>query len=223
MATVSGAGDARELLESQLKAVRDSNTRARIAIDVLAGRFDAHGLSMTVVGGSAVALWDPLAHVSRDIDLVGVATERELDAVFCDELGFEREGRHWVDETLAIAVEVPAWTLEPDGAEAVLIDEILVISLEDLILDRVDQWHATGAFEASRQAGRLLAHELLDEERLERRAAAVGTTDALAAVRALAERGAHADSPLSHKVHELLDQQGIAAALAALSQQTSHP
>ncbi len=202
-------------LDRRLRDERDQNRRARIAAEEVLARFNARGIVLTVVGGSAVALWDPAAHVSRDIDLVGIASQADIDEVLHGEFEFAREGRHWFDEDLALAIEVPAWVLEPAGAVATVIGTVRVISLEDLILDRVEQWHGTGALEVALQAGRLLAHGLLDEERLAQRADAIGASAPLEALRLLASCD-EIDSPLSHEVHRLLGADGLLRVRARL-------
>lgn len=100
-----------------------------------------------LVGGTAVELHTG-AYRPTDIDLVGY-TKPGSDAILA-ELGFEREGRHWLltfadGETLAI--EVPGDRLDDYALEPpLLIDlapgQIAVISLNDLMMDRLLQ--ATG-------------------------------------------------------------------------------
>src|SRR5262245_9384475 len=102
------------------------------------------GLDLVVVGGTAVAAWDAQAEVTRDVDFVCAALTAHIDAALAL-LDFHREGRHWYHDELAVPIEVPATTLEPHGATAVEIDtrggrRLIVISLVDLILDRVEQW-----------------------------------------------------------------------------------
>jgi len=97
-----------------------------------------------LVGGTAVELHTG-AYRPTDIDLVGY-TKPGSDAILA-ELGFEREGRHWLftfadGETLAI--EVPGDRLADYALEApLLIDlapgQIAVISLNDLMMDRLLQ------------------------------------------------------------------------------------
>jgi hypothetical protein len=202
-------------LAKRLDGVSDPNTRARLALATILPRFAARGHELTVVGGSAIALWDPTAHVSHDIDLVGAVLPDELDDVLTGELGFERIGRHWLRRDLRLAVEVPAWVLEPLGAATASIDGIAVISLEDLVLDRVEGWHATGAFESWRQAARLLGHPLLDPGYLEQRSVSLGLADVLTVIRDMAAHdaaGSPVDPPLSHAVHSAFERGGLPAA-----------
>jgi hypothetical protein len=206
--------DAASELHARLAGLDDPNDRARHAAAVVLERFEARGVELTVVGGSAVALWDPHLHVSRDVDLVGAAAPSDAEAVMVRELGFRTEGRHWVHDELELAFEVPAWTLEPEGAAVAMVDGIRVISLEDLILDRVQQWHATGAYDSWRQAARLLAHPALDVRRLRSRANEFGATAPLTAVVELARRPGGSrpvDPPLSHAVHAALGRDDLAA------------
>ena len=211
--------DPADELRGRLSGVDDPNDRARRAAAVVLERFEARGLELTVVGGSAVALWDPHFHVSRDVDLVGGASPSEAEAVLARELGFHKEGRHWVHDELELAFEIPAWTLEPEGASVVVIDGVRVISLEDLILDRVEQWHATGGHEAWRQAARLLAHPALDVPRLRTRAADIGAAAPLTAVIELAARPhtRPVDPALSHAVHAALGRDDLAAVRRVLA------
>jgi hypothetical protein len=144
---------------------------AKVIQDALA----AAGLSMVVVGGSAVTAYDPDAYTSLDIDLVGPGLGVILDQVLCGELGFDRDGRHWYDEQLRITVERPASSLEPPGAEAVAVEvpgvgSIVVIAVEDLVCDRLASWAATGHYDSWAQAVRLARNDACDQERLEHRA-----------------------------------------------------
>lgn len=128
-----------------------------------------------LVGGTAVELHTG-AYRPTDIDLVGYAKPGS-DAIVA-ELGFEREGRHWLfrfadGETLAI--EVPGDRLGEYALEApLLVDlapgQIAVISLNDLMMDRLLQ--ATGGEPVTRdEAVRLAtaAYERIDWESLSAR------------------------------------------------------
>jgi hypothetical protein len=202
----------RRQLEAALAGASEVNERSAVAARCMLERFDARGVTMTVVGGSAVSIWDAGAHTSHDIDIVGAAWPDTIDSVLVTDLGFTRHGRHWFDEELGLVVEVPGWSLEPVGAAFDMVAGIRVIRLEDLILDRVNQWHATGSFEAWRQAARLLEHGALDDNYLALRARDVDVDDALESVRALGmhqRSGAEIDPPLSHDVHRALELNGL--------------
>ena len=77
-----------------------------------------------------------------DIDMVGPVDSR--DKVSLAELGFVRDGRHWVCGTDAdeIAIEVPSDTLfGEDPPELVEVEGVVVrvISVNDLMMDRLVQ------------------------------------------------------------------------------------
>lgn len=146
-----------------------------------------------LVGGTAVELHTG-AYRPTDIDLVGYL-KPDSGAILA-ELGFEREGRHWLltfadGETLAI--EVPGDRLDDYALEApLLIDlapgRLAVISLNDLMMDRLLQ--ATGGEPVTmEEAVRLAtaAYERIDWETLSTRAdtSAIGKTLAGAALPAV--------------------------------------
>jgi hypothetical protein len=166
----------RRRLVAELAGERDRSKRLLRAAKVIQDALAEAGLSMAVVGGSAVTAYDPDAYTSLDIDLVGPGLGASLDEVLRGELGFDHEGRHWFDEELAVTVERPGSSLEPPGAEAVAlqvpgIGDLVVISIEDLTCDRLGSWAATGHYGSWAQAVRLAENETTDQERLERRAA----------------------------------------------------
>lgn len=100
-----------------------------------------------VVGGLAVEL-HTYSYRPTDIDLVGYRTANHSQSL--TDLGFEREGRHWLysfDDGETAGVEVPSDRLDDFAVEPPLIvslnpGEVAVISLNDLMMDRLLQ--ATG-------------------------------------------------------------------------------
>jgi hypothetical protein len=165
----------RRRLISELTGEDDRSQRLLRAAKVIQDALAAAGLSMVVVGGSAVTAYDPDAYTSLDIDLVGAGLTARLDEVLRDELGLSHEGRHWFDEELGVAVERPGSSLEPPGARAVMLEvpgigDIIVISVEDLICDRLNSWAASGHYDSWAQAARLALNETTDQDRLRRRA-----------------------------------------------------
>jgi hypothetical protein len=175
-----------------LAELDDPNERAAEAAALIQGAMAARGTRLVVVGGSAIAVWIPDLHVSVDIDLVGVATPAGLDRGF-GELGFHRHhGRHWRHHTLPLAVEVPGTMLEPRGAAVARLvtpagRALEVISIEDLILDRLEQYLATGSEDVYRQAAALDRDDRVDHAYLTQRGETLGLADGLALVRQLRE------------------------------------
>lgn len=138
-----------------------------------------------LVGGTAVELHTG-SYRPTDIDLVGYS--RSGSRAMLLELGFVRDGRHWLftfgdGETLAI--EVPGDRLGDFAREAPLVVDLApgrlaVISLNDLMMDRLLQ--ATGGEsitmdEAVRLA--VAAYERIDWKALAARAGAVAQNGTL--------------------------------------------
>src|SRR5262245_24659565 len=87
-----------------IEAISDPNERAAEAAALVQEALNARGIRTVVVGGSAVAAWDPDLHVSADIDLVGAAVRSRFDDAFAD-LGLVRTvGRHWHHAALRLFV-----------------------------------------------------------------------------------------------------------------------
>jgi hypothetical protein len=175
----------RRRLVAELEGAVDRSQHLLRAAKVIQDALAEAGLQMTVVGGSAVTAYDPDAYTSLVIDLVGAGLAARLDEVLREQLGLNHEGRHWFDDELGVAVERPGSTLEPPGAEAVTLEvpgvgDVVVISIEDLVCDRLSSWAATGHYDSWAQAVRLAVNETTDEGRLHRRAPEIGLDQHLA-------------------------------------------
>lgn len=141
------------------------------------------GGEVIVVGGTALELHTLGGYSTQDLDLVCNAREdlvRLLDA-----WGFVRSGRHYHDERLDIAVEIPDSVL--NGALARTVEASMdgpvarVIGIEDLLLDRL-----RAAVHWASPSDRFWARVLLetrgneiDMEYTQTRAQADGTTELL--------------------------------------------
>jgi hypothetical protein len=153
--------------------------------------FEAIGMRVTLVGGSAIEVYAPGIFKSGDIDLViealsGTSRRSQLDPVFAS-LGFERSGRHWKRGDLFI--EVPSQSME-DPSELVRVGHfpLRIVSKEILLADRVvgfKHWRHTAygaqAIEMIAAFGTQLNASIL-KPRLEKE----GALDAFEALEALA-------------------------------------
>jgi hypothetical protein len=94
-----------------------------------------------LVGGAAVELYTLGAYTTGDLDLVGEVTPGLAGALKA--AGFERRGRHWIHEPAQIFIEFPGESLDADE-EALWMDfvgqRIRIISIEDLLVDRLGAW-----------------------------------------------------------------------------------
>ena len=102
---------------------------------------DNQGDAPVLVGGAAVELYTLGAYTTGDVDLVGSVTP-EVTRAF-EGAGFERHGRHWIHESAQVFIEFPGTALDPEE-EATWIElegqRVRIISVEDLLVDRLGAW-----------------------------------------------------------------------------------
>ena len=163
------------------------------------------GFRAIVIGGLAVEFWTYGEYATADIDLYlphGPAVDDLLA-----ELGFEKRGRHWVQEQHGLFVEAPA-SIPADGEE---VDEVtlptgaaaLVLAVEDVIVDRLHQFVAGGHSDVLEQAVALLAVEELDHPRLIERATQESLRTALIEVERISLRLGRGEAVPPWELHEI--------------------
>ena len=168
------------------------------------------GIHPVVVGGMAVYFWTAdEAFVTRDIDVLMAVPERLAAALA--QLGFEmsRDGRHWHLAGTDIFLEAPGADLDRDA----LVTEVTlqsgrtarILSRADILLDRLDEFQATGHLGVAQQVIVLLKNLSADQSAdLRARAAQRRVGHALDAMVALA---AEIDSgralPASDALHRI--------------------
>jgi hypothetical protein len=96
-----------------------------------------------VIGGCALSYYAREVYFTADIDLA-YADREALGAVLAD-LGFEREGRYWVQSGLNLAVEAPASNLAGEDAPREIVEmglglQCTILGIEDLLIDRLNAW-----------------------------------------------------------------------------------
>jgi hypothetical protein len=168
------------------------------------------GIHPVIVGGMAVYFWTASdAFLTYDIDLVMEVPE--LLGSKLAALGFAKtaDGRHWLLEGTEILLEAPSSRLD-DGA--LVVDVTLpsgrtakVLSRVDILIDRLDEFQATGHEVVGRQIlaliGGIPEEELAD---LEARAPTRRVTTILAAMRAMSQEiVAGRAIPSSDELHEI--------------------
>ena len=138
-----------------------------------------------LVGGAAVELLTGGAYVTGDLDFAGSVPPTVARSL--KQAGFTRKGRHWLHEKGRVFLEFPSAVLR-DGEKAVKRNfsgrTVLVVSPEDLIVDRLSAWlhwrsplDGVNAYLVYRSV-----HSGLDQERLKERAAAEKVQQALTSV-----------------------------------------
>ncbi len=134
-----------QLLE-RLKSIEDPVKRRAYFIGILSQEIkERGGLPPVIVGGMAVEIYTQGSYTTGDIDL---KAEKDLLEKILTEWNFIKSGRVWFNEELDIYLDWLGSNLD-EGDEAqkrintVIIDEgleIKVISIEDLIIDRLNAY-----------------------------------------------------------------------------------
>lgn len=158
-----------------------------------------------VIGGLAVEFWTHGAYATTDIDLYlphGPAVDDLLA-----ELGFRKEGRHWVLPDAQIFVEAPA-SFPAEEEEVVEVELrsgylVPVLSIEDVVIDRLHQFVSGGHSEVVEQGVALLAAMEIDYPRLIARAKNEGLGDALVELERIRQRVRRGERVPSHELQEI--------------------
>ena len=153
----------REELRRRVDALADEPDRMRrrlVALSALSARLAEEEIQPILVGGCALEVYTDGGYTTGDVDLALDASP-EVDAAFAD-LGFEKEGRFWVRESLDLVFEAPApGGLPGETAPRTVLDvdglPIVVLGVEDLLLDRLRAWVHWKSDEDRRWASRLVA------------------------------------------------------------------
>lgn len=170
-------------LIAQLKKASEEKDKAlrgvRIA-SVITAALNPVGIDPVLVGGSAVAYFTDGVYTTNDIDMIAPTTN-ELKQVM-KELGFGKIGKDFVNKRLGIYVEFPSDALGPTEKYSKLNLEgstINIISIEDLIVDRLAAFKYWKSGIDGVNALMMLEQDLADRGRLEDRAREEDVLDAL--------------------------------------------
>jgi hypothetical protein len=127
-----------------------------------------------IVGGAAMELYAKGAYITADLDFVGDVPP-SVAASF-KEAEFERLGQHWLYEEESVSVIFHGESLragERTVKERFGAYQVLIVSPEDLLVDRLSGWRHRRSPAHGVQAYLLyyLVHSAMDIEHLHRRAA----------------------------------------------------
>jgi len=177
----------KELVEAA--RVRDRAERAARLASIVAEALRPTGRDPVLVGGAAVEFYTQGAYTTADIDMV---TDGGKDLVqIMMRLGFEKIGKDFVDRKNKIYVEFPGASLKAsEKAWPVQVGArtFRIISIEDLIVDRLNAFKFWRSLIDGANALMLLELGEGDESRLHSRASEEDVLDALDALRKLRER-----------------------------------
>ena len=123
---------------------------------------DPEDIKPIIVGGLSVEIYTQKDYSTRDIDFV---THRaNVVSELLVKLGFQREGRHLYHENLEVAIEFPDDSLAGSYDKVVRMDldeeedlYVYVISVEDIIMDRLRASLYWGESESKQWAMKLIA------------------------------------------------------------------
>lgn len=170
--TEDAKGD-REQAESLLRQIPRAKSRLRQRLLLAAAMTKLLSRKPIVVGGTAEEYWAGGEYHPTDLDLCPRPSPRDLKAL--EAVGLRKKGRHWTREDLAVAVEFPGSGDDIERTVALTVSgvAILMISCEDLYLDRVRQatvsWpHEDVSFDAAFEIG-LTNYATMDWDYVRRR------------------------------------------------------
>lgn len=175
-----------ETFKLLLKAarVKDPAERAVRIAAALAQALRQVGQDPILVGGSAVEFYTQGAYSTNDIDMVAPGGPPLVKVM--EQLGFEKIGKDFFQPDLKVYVEFPGRALGKGERfqEINMGDQKLkIISVEDLIVDRLAAFKFWQSAIDGTNAMLLLELENVDEERLDSQAQRAEVTDALQSVR----------------------------------------
>ncbi len=96
-----------------------------------------------IIGGCALSYYSREIYFTSDIDLA--YSDREaLDRALKD-IGFKKEGRYWVNETLKVLIEAPTSSLVGEDSPLEVVElggelQCFIIGIEDLVIDRLNAY-----------------------------------------------------------------------------------
>jgi hypothetical protein len=177
-------------------AADDGPIRTAALVAWVQGLFVEDGTIPVLVGGAAVELYTTGAYTTGDVDLVGHVTAGAARALSA--AGFTRRGRHWIHEAAQVFIEFPGSALDPEEESdwyEVAGQRIHIISVEDLLVDRLGAWEHWKSSVDGVNAFLLWRgqQDRIDRERLERRIARVGWHKALQSLIQYSKRWEHSD------------------------------
>jgi len=174
---------------AEAAATKDPAQRSLQIAAVIAETLREIGQDPVLVGGAAVEFYTRGGYSTADIDMLAEGGS-ELQAAM-KRLGFERLGKDYVQEKLRIYVEFPGRELQASESAIVLkvgTRKLRIISIEDLIVDRLAAFKFWQSAIDGLNAIMLLEMGEEDAGRVERRARESLVEDALFAVRMVREQ-----------------------------------
>ncbi|MFH1653861.1 MAG: hypothetical protein ABIE74_07365 [Pseudomonadota bacterium] len=168
------------------KAIKEADLGIRgvkIA-SVIAEALHEIDIDPVLVGGAAVAFYSDGRYVTEDIDMLAPSGPDVQEVM--EELGFSRFGKDYINKELNIYVEFPGSSLGPTE-RAIVIKvgdvDLKIVSIEDLIIDRLNAFKYWKSAVDGVNALNMLELGIGDEGRIINRAREDDVLDALDYIR----------------------------------------
>ncbi len=163
----------------------DSPQRTAAIVAWIQGLFAEGEQVPVLVGGAAVEILTGGAYTTGDLDFVG-SVPKSIGAILVSN-GFERVGRHWIHREGQVFVEFPGSSLGPNERPfryTAFGHDIILVSIEDLLVDRLGAWEywKSGVDGANAFVLFRLRRAEIDHDRLRKRTTEEGFAAALEAL-----------------------------------------
>lgn len=158
----------------KIKRIKEVFKRRLYFVGILTKYLEEKNIKPVIVGGNALEFYTTGFYSTSDIDIV--APGYEIIGEILEKWGFKKEGRHFYNEELEIAIEIPSSTLEIEEMKHITEVEIdnlrvFIIGIEDLIADRLNAYKWWKSLSDREWAKRLLKQKNfeIDLEYLEKK------------------------------------------------------
>ncbi len=185
-----------------------SEKRVIGVVEVITLALAQYQIYPVLVGGAAVEFYTSGRYATGDLDFV-CPSSPDLSRVM-ERLGFTRYGKNWVDERLKLYIEFPSSSLaEGETYDLIKGDdcEIRIISVEDLIVDRLSAFKFWKSLADARNVILLLEICEYDEKLLNQKAKKADLLDTLKTINQIfmeTKRGPLSSSQVVDKLKKIL-------------------
>lgn len=148
-----------------LKKIKEPFKKRLYFVGILTKYLSKKKIRPILVGGNALEFYTLGYYSTSDIDII---TEGyEIVGEILENWGFKKIGRHWYNEDLEIAIEIPGSTLDEEAYKNIVEIKIrnlkvFIIGIEDLIIDRLNAYKWWKSLSDKEWAKRLLKIEKFD-------------------------------------------------------------
>ena len=154
-----------------------TEVREDLSVEELAGlvcsTLERHGVRVVLSGGSVVSIYSENAYQSYDLDFIQMGLARPSNAAM-EELGFAKQGRHWVHPRSAFLVEFPPGPVQVGAATITEFAErptrlggLRLLAPTECVMDRLAGFYHWNDRQCLEQALEVARRQPIDLERIE--------------------------------------------------------